>query len=85
VLVRETPQYFDCFIKKIVTMKTTKKPLNPPSLSLEEARSMTEVPNKKPKADKDVLHDGESLKMVPIEDDTVTIISVKRKGSRSKK
>ncbi len=51
-------------------------------LSQKKARTVSTIPHKKAKNDKDVLHDVETLKMLPKNDNSHTIISTKRKSKK---
>ena len=47
-----------------------------------EARDLSQLSHKKPKADKDLLHDVDKLKIMPPDDGSLAIISTKRKRVR---
>ena len=51
-------------------------------LTESEARDLSQLSHKKPKADKDLLHDMDKLKVMPPDDGSLAILSTKRKRVR---
>ena len=51
-------------------------------LTFEEARELSQLPYKQPKADKDLIHDVDKLKTIPPDDGSLSILSTKRKRNR---
>ena len=72
--------------KKILDTEPTNKHKTDTVLTEEQARELSQLPHKKPKADIDLLHDADKLKVTPFNDDSLSIISTRRKRiKRSKK
>ena len=67
---------------KIINNEQMCQDLTDKVLSEEEARDLSQLAHKKPKADKDLLHDMDKLKVIPPDDGSLAILSTKRKRVR---
>ena len=71
--------------KKILNTEPTNKHETDTILTEEQARELSQLPHKKPKADIDLLHDADKLKTIPFDDGSLSIISTRRKRVKRSK
>ena len=67
---------------KIIDNEPMCQDLTDKVLTESEARDLSQLSHKKPKADKDLLHDMDKLKVMPPDDGSLAILSNKRKRVR---
>ncbi len=71
--------------KKILNTEPTNKHETDTILTEEQARELSQLPHKKPKADIDLLHDADKLKTTPFDDGSLSIVSTRRKRVKRSK